>query len=563
MAAKRRTIGIRGIVAISLVAIMACTSGLGALSFVQLRVVDETAAALRRTLLPAVEAAEQLSRAAEQVRSSQTMLLLDLPEADQRQAAADIALQTQTVKSQMDALTPLLTTPDGMHRLQRIKEEWERYTDASSHFMDLVSTLTLTDASLLMGIDMANIMASLRHETTGLIETIVAASNIQAGDGESAGERTRQMILFGALAALLVVISTGFLLSRRLVQPILQMTASVERMADGDLDAPLASSRRRDEIGAMTAALVIFRRAMLEERRMAREQAGAALADKQRVTRLAALAHSFEGTIDTFSAEIGTAAEQLNQTALDLDRSATSVIGQTEIARMHAAEANGDTVSVAHRAEELSASISEIRLQAEESAGIANAASREAQRTTSIVTALATGAHAVGEIVQLIDAIAAKTKLLALNATIEAARAGDAGRGFAVVAGEVKGLAAQTKRATEEIGAHVRRMQTATTEAVKAIESVVQVIGRSSDISTLTANEVEQQDRVVRDIALSVGRASQGTRKVDNVISTLSEQTSGTGAAATQVLNAAGELSNQVKTLKHHVGSFLAAVRAA
>jgi methyl-accepting chemotaxis protein len=313
----------------------------------------------------------------------------------------------------------------------------------------------------------------------------------------------------------------------------------------------------------MTAALVIFRRAMLEERRMAREQAGAALADKQRVVRLATLAHSFEVTIDAFSGEIGTAAEQLNQTAFDLDRSATAVIGQTELARMHAAEANGDTVSVAHRADELSASIGEIRLQAEESAEIANAASREAQRTTGIVAALATGAHAVGEIVQLIDAIAAKTKLLALNATIEAARAGEAGLGFAVVAAEVKGLAAQTKRATEEIGAHVQRMQLATAEAVKAIEGVVQVIGRSSDISTLTAAEVEQQDRVIHDIALSVGRASQGTRKVDSAITTLSEQTSGTGAAATQVLNAAGELSRQVSTLKTHVGSFLAAVRAA
>ena len=313
----------------------------------------------------------------------------------------------------------------------------------------------------------------------------------------------------------------------------------------------------------MTAALVIFRRAMTEERRLAQEREGAALADKQRVARLASLARSFEGTIDAFTAEIGVAADQLSQTAQNLGRNADSVMGQTEIARMHAAEANGDTVSVAHRAEELSVSIGEIRLQAEESAGIANAASREAQRTTGIVSALATGAQAVGEIVQLIDAIAAKTKLLALNATIEAARAGDAGRGFAVVAGEVKGLALQTKRATEEIDAHVRRMQTATTEAVSVIEGVVQVIGRSSDISTLTANEVEQQDRVVRDIANSVGRASQGTRKVDSVIGVLSEHTSGTGAAATQVLNAAGELSRQVDTLRHHVGSFLAEVRAA
>ena len=163
----------------------------------------------------------------------------------------------------------------------------------------------------------------------------------------------------------------------------------------------------------MTDALVVFRRAMSEERRMAREQAAAALADKERVLRLAKVTQSFEGTVDAFTAGIAIAAEQLNQTARDLDRSTSAVMGQTEIARMHAAEANGDTVSVAFRAEELSASIGEIRLQAEESAEVANAASREAQRTTGIVSALATSAQAVGEIVQIIDVIAAKTKLLA------------------------------------------------------------------------------------------------------------------------------------------------------
>jgi methyl-accepting chemotaxis protein len=406
-------------------------------------------------------------------------------------------------------------------------------------------------------------MNMLRFDIAGLIESIVTASNLQVQVGEEAGAQTRTFIVMGSGAAVLVVIATGFLLSRRLVQPILEMTASVQRMAQGDLDAKLHSSRRRDEIGAMTSALVIFRRAMLEERRMAQERSNAALTDKARVQRMAALAQAFEGTVDEFSAEIGTAAEQLSQTARDLDRSATAVMTQTEIARMHATEANGDTVSVAARAEELTASIGEIRQQAEESAGIANAASREAQRTTHIVTALAASARAVGDIVQLIDAIAAKTKMLALNASIEAARAGDAGLGFGVVAGEVKALALQTKRATEEIGAHVRRMQTATTEAVTAIEGVVQVIGRTSDISTLTANEVEQQDRVIRDIAGRVSRASQGTRKVDSAIGALSQQTSGTSAAATQVLDAAGELSRQINTLKNHVGSFLTEVRAA
>lgn len=563
IARKRHLLGIRGIVSIALTAIMVGTAGLGTLSFIQLRVLDQTAASLRRQLLPAVEAAEQLARAAEQERSNQAMLLLDLPEADRQEVRREIGRQAQLVDAQIVALTPLLQTPNGKHRLEAITADWRLYTKQTSVLTGLVDTLTLSEANQILGIDMARTMATLRSDSSGLIEAISRVSDRQVLAGERAGERTRKMIVLGAVAALLAVIVTGFMLNRRLVRPILMITASVERMAQGDLDEPSASTPQLLEIGAMTVALAVFRRAMSEERRMSRERDGAAHLDKQRMARLALLAQAFEGTIDTFTGEVVTAAEQLNQTARDLGYSATAVMSQTEIARAHAAEANGDTLSVAQRAEELSVSIGEIRLQAEESAGIANAASREAQRTTGIVTALASGAQAVGEIVQLIDAIAANTKLLALNAAIEAARAGEAGRGFAVVAGEVKALALQTKRATEEISGHVRRMQTATSEAVGVIEGVVHVIARSSDISTLTANEVEQQDRVVRDIASSVGRVSQRTHTVDSVIGALSQQTSGTSAAATQLLDAAGDLSRQVATLKHHVGSFLVEVRAA
>ena len=547
----------------ALLAVLGCTVGLGLLSFAQLRLLDATAAKLRRELMPGGQAAGRLAFATERFRGDQAMLLLDIPDTSQAVIVAAFAVRRREIRADLDVLRQVLRTDYAIRAVDRIERDWQAYLDLSATFDELAASRSLAPAGRLLSAGMALAMQAVRYDVSELTNHLVFTSNLMPRYGKETGDATRDLILEAIGLALLVLAFTGWVLNRRLVRPLMLLTQAVRRMAEGDIDAPLPGARRQDEIGAMTAALAVFQHAMTEERRLAHRQAGLAQADKARVERVSRLALSFEATVDAFSAEIGAAAVQLHQTAGLLNASAVAVIGQTEMARDHAAQANGDAVSSARRAEELSGSIGEIRRQAEESAVIAGTASQAAQRTTGTVAALAEGARAIGHIVSLIDAIAAKTRLLALNATIEAASAGEAGRGFAVVAGEVKSLAVQTKHATEEIGSHIRRMQSATTDAVQAIAGVVQVIGRTSDLSTLTANEAEQQERVVRDISRSVQRASLRTRKVDEVIGLLTQQTSGTGGAASQVLDAASALSRQIDQLNRQVGCFLTDLRAA
>jgi methyl-accepting chemotaxis protein len=248
-------------------------------------------------------------------------------------------------------------------------------------------------------------------------------------------------------------------------------------------------------------------------------------------------------------------------------RSMTSTAGQTNsqaaVVARAAQEASSGVQTVAAAAEQLSASIGEISSQVAESARMSGQAVADARRTDGIVRALAEGAQRIGAVVELITSIAGQTNLLALNATIEAARAGDAGKGFAVVAAEVKGLATQTARATEEIAGQISQIQAATREAVEAIRVISGTIETISGIATSIASAVEQQGAATAEIARNVQLAAASTQQVTTTISGVSEAARSTGAAADQVLGAAGDLSRQAERLNGEVGSFVAGVRAA
>jgi methyl-accepting chemotaxis protein len=275
------------------------------------------------------------------------------------------------------------------------------------------------------------------------------------------------------------------------------------------------------------------------------------------------LAAEFESKVGRIVEAVAVAAREMQAMSSSMSSSSSQAARQTAAASAASTQASASVETVAASAEELTASIGEIAKQATRSATVTGKASEEARRTNIVVEGLASGTHKIGEVVTLIQSIASQTNLLALNATIEAARAGEHGRGFAVVASEVKALANQTAQATEEISMQIQSIQSATGDAVDAIQAIGGTIVEINEISAAIASAVNQQGAATREISGSVQQAASGTREVDENIAGVAEASGEIGQSASRLHEAATGLSTQSEMLKGEVDRFLGSIRAA
>jgi methyl-accepting chemotaxis protein len=373
---------------------------------------------------------------------------------------------------------------------------------------------------------------------------------------------TLQQVIGGLV--LLIGIASAVLIGRSIIKPVAGMTVAMGKIASGDNSGEIPSRDNTDEIGDMARALEVLKQNSLERARMRDEQKEReqAVADERRRS-MVGLADAFEKNVGGIVEVVATAAGQMQGSAHAMTGTAEAVTRQAAAVSAASNEASANVQTVASATEELTASIAEIGQQVERSSQIAARAVEDARRTDATVESLAKAAEKIGEVVGLIQNIAAQTNLLALNATIEAARAGDAGKGFAVVASEVKSLANQTAQATEEIATQIGAIQQSTGEAVTAIRAIGATIGEMSQISAGIAAAVEEQGAATRDIAGNVQQAARGTDEVSTNIAGVSQASSEVGSAAGQVLGAAEELSRQSERLKQEMASFLDTVRRA
>ena len=466
--------------------------------------------------------------------------------------------QIEEFVKEAEALTKRLRNPERKRLAGEAETNAKAYRDA---FTQVAAATTTLDTLVFK--DMAALAAQFADLADQTVHSQDQAMDRQKVDTEAGMARSSTATWTGAIIALGLAVLLSWLIARSIVTPLSAMTGAMTELSKGNKTIDIPARERTDEIGAMAQAMEIFKENTLKMDKLQAEQEAQKL--KAEADRKAALHHM----ADTFEESVGKVVQTVTSAATELQAASSQMAGtahetsaQATTVASAAQQASANVETVAAATEELAASISEIAKQVERSQAVASRAEEEAENTTNQVRALSDNVGRIGEVVVLINDIAAQTNLLALNATIEAARAGDAGKGFAVVANEVKNLANQTAKATDEIASQIKAVQEGTGNAVKAIDTISKVISEMGEISASVASAVQEQTAATGEIARNVEQAAAGTSEVSSNIDSVEQAARETGHAAEQISESATDLSKQAEVLRGEVSRFLHQVRA-
>jgi methyl-accepting chemotaxis protein len=504
---------------------------------------------------PALPAAQRLEQAVQALRATAYRYAAALASGDVDIAGAErerVGRELTLVKASPPASPGLAKIVDAL------PAQVEKFLASADQLIGSAATAEEVFAALVKtGIKLGDDAEALRSEYQTSRSSDIARTAQIAGEASVSGSIAAVTgVLLGLILAGLITVSISTLIKR--------ITRTMSQLAGGDLTINVEGAERRDQIGDMARAVGIFKDNAIRIAEVESEKGRLAeQTERDRKAGLTDLASRLESTVKTIADSVKQSAQRMHHGATTMNGAAERTKTRSSAVAAASEQASVNVQTVASAAEELSASIREIGRQAQSSAMVAGRASSQASKTTATMEDLSQAADRIGEVVKLINDIAAQTNLLALNATIEAARAGDAGRGFAVVASEVKSLAAQTARATEEIAGQIASIQGETREAATAIKGIEAVIIEINQIASATAAAVEQQSAATADIARNVQQAAVGTDEVSSNISGVLEAAAETDEHARTALENSNQLSDQADKLWQAVLGFVEGVRAA
>jgi methyl-accepting chemotaxis protein len=446
---------------------------------------------------------------------------------------------------------------------EKFHSELTDYIAMNDRYMALANTGKTTDAATYYTGEMRTLYNKFWADLQADEAYQLRMGQKATQDGAEAYSSARVLIMVALGLAAALCVAMGWLIVAGVSSPIRIMTSAMGRLAQHDLNTQIDGAERKDEIGQMASAVLVFKTSMIEADRLKAQQEEAQRVSVARGALIDKLTSEFDVKVQNVVQGVAGQATQMEASAQAMSATAEEATKQASAVAAASEQGAANVQTVASAAEELSSSIAEIGRQVSHSSQIATNAVTEAARANEMVQGLLNASQKIGEIVALINDIADQTNLLALNATIEAARAGEAGKGFAVVAAEVKNLATQTSKATEEIGAQITSVQGATQNAVNAIASIGKTIGEIDQIATTIAAAVEEQGAATQEIARNVEEAAKGTQEVSANIGGVTEAANSTGAVANQVLSSARTLSHQSGEMRDLVQAFLTQVKAA
>ncbi len=468
-----------------------------------------------------------------------------------------------TVEEKGEEYEKTIIWDEDRKRFNAFKKKSEAFFKGSQHMLDLSAAGKNTEASAFYNGDGDKLYDEAGAALDSLKELNQEGSDKATKEADALYGTSLYMIGTAIVAVLALIAWSTIFVGRNVSAPISDITDTMTQLANGDKQVRIPFTDRRDEIGSMASAVEVFKDNMIKNEEMVAAQEVERKAKEVRAEKISQRTASFDNVIKLVLGTVSSASQQMEASAQTMQAAAEETNVQSTAVAAASEQASTNVQTVAAATEELSSSIQEISRQVAESTRVVNQAVNEATKTKQLVRGLDEAAGKIGQVVALITDIAEQTNLLALNATIEAARAGEAGKGFAVVASEVKNLATQTAKATEEIGGQISGIQSATKGSVEAIERIFETIEKVNGISTTIASAVEEQGAATKEIARNVEQAASGTQEVSNNIVGVTKAAGETGQVSTQVLEAAKELARQSTTLRSEVDTFLSDIKVA